>query len=172
MLKSKPTAGKATRRDLWECNVDVLADHYPTISGKDPFDHSSADNALMAHLAFWTGKDAELMDCLFRNSGRMRDKWDEVHDGDGRTYGQVTIEKAVASCKEVYTPQSFGGHSPDQPAQVADAEALVERLAAEEPEKLYSGRPYSLISSRRWHNCGRQIPPTSSWAWRGSPRPG
>ncbi len=64
-------------------------------------DASAADIALCNMLAFWTGKDAVRMDNLFRQSGLMRPKWDEVH---GRaTYGEITIEKAIADCKEVYT---------------------------------------------------------------------
>ena len=59
--------------------------------------------ALCNKLAFWTGKDVELVDSLFRQSGLMRPKWDEKHFSDGRTYGQVVIEKAVSSCGDVYT---------------------------------------------------------------------
>lgn len=63
---------------------------------------SEADLALCNKLAFWTGKDAGQMDALFRQSGLMRPKWDEKHFGDGRTYGQSVIEKAVTDCREVY----------------------------------------------------------------------
>lgn len=74
-------------------------------------DASAADIALCNMLAFWTGKDAVRMDELFRQSGLMREKWDERHGRD--TYGALTIEKALADCKEVYT-----GHRPrPQPAQ-------------------------------------------------------
>ncbi|CAK0746963.1 hypothetical protein CCP3SC1_1680001 [Gammaproteobacteria bacterium] len=68
--------------------------------GKDP---SGADLALCGTLAFWTGKDADRMDRLFRQSGLMRDKWDVKHHADGRTYGQSTIQRAVDGCREVYT---------------------------------------------------------------------
>lgn len=63
---------------------------------------SEADLAFCGKLAFWTGKDAGAMDSLFRQSGLMRSKWDEKHFGDGRTYGQSVIEKAVNGCQEVY----------------------------------------------------------------------
>lgn len=66
--------------------------------------HSEADQALCNHLAFWCQKDAALMDEAFRGSGLMRGKWDEVHDGK-RTYGEMTIEKAIAGCASVYDPQ-------------------------------------------------------------------
>lgn len=64
-------------------------------------DASAADIALCNILAFWTGKDAVQMDELFRQSGLMRSKWDERHGRD--TYGALTIEKAIAECKDVYT---------------------------------------------------------------------
>ena len=65
-------------------------------------DDSSADLALCNHLAFFTGKDADLMDELFRGSGLMRPKWDEMHGA--QTYGQMTIAKAVQDCRAVYDP--------------------------------------------------------------------
>lgn len=65
--------------------------------------HSDADMALCMHLAFWTAKDAGAMDRLFRGSGLMREKWDERHSRDGRTYGQMTIDKAIAQTTETYS---------------------------------------------------------------------
>lgn len=66
-------------------------------------DHSAADQALCNLLAFWTARDAERMDRLFRRSGLFREKWDERR-GD-RTYGQMTIACAIADCTEVYSPR-------------------------------------------------------------------
>ena len=66
-------------------------------------DHSAADQALCNQLAFWTNGDAARIDRLFRQSGLMRPKWDTVHYSDGRTYGQGTIEKTLASLREGYT---------------------------------------------------------------------
>ena len=63
-------------------------------------DASSADLALCDCLAFWTGRNAARIDSLFRQSGLMRHKWDEKRGVT--TYGQRTIAKAIASCKEVY----------------------------------------------------------------------
>ncbi|PGE64174.1 DNA primase [Bacillus wiedmannii] len=60
-------------------------------------DHSSTDMALANHLAFWADKDAVKMDSMFRESALIRDKWDKPHSSDGRTYGQMTIEKAIES---------------------------------------------------------------------------
>ena len=63
---------------------------------------SEADLAFCAKLAFWTGKDAALMDEMFRASGLMRPKWYEKHFSDGRTYGQAVIDKAISGCQEAY----------------------------------------------------------------------
>lgn len=71
--------------------------------------HSAADLALCNVLAFWTGRDAMRMDSLFRQSALYRDKWDSRR-GDS-TYGAITIQKAIDSCDEVYTPGKSAGES-------------------------------------------------------------
>lgn len=63
---------------------------------------SEADLALCNQLAFWTGRNSVQMDRLFRASGLMRAKWDERRGVD--TYGNITINKACASCVECYEP--------------------------------------------------------------------
>lgn len=67
-------------------------------------DASRADLALCVMLAFWTEKDADRMDRLFRRSALFRPKWDERR-GD-RTYGQRTLDEALELCAEVYTPRA------------------------------------------------------------------
>ena len=64
--------------------------------------HSDADMALASILAFWSNGDIEQMDRLFRESGLMRDKWDELR-GDC-TYGEITLNKAVANATAFYCP--------------------------------------------------------------------
>jgi putative DNA primase/helicase len=66
-------------------------------------DESRADLALCSHLAFWTGRRPDQMDRLFRRSRLMRRKWD-ARRGD-RTYGQMTIAKAIAESRQTYTPE-------------------------------------------------------------------
>lgn len=62
---------------------------------------SEADLALCNLLAFWTGKDTEQMDRLFRMSGLYRDKWDRKQSGT--TYGKITITTAVKHSSSVYS---------------------------------------------------------------------
>ncbi|MGQ3330416.1 phage NrS-1 polymerase family protein [Halorubrum sp. FL23] len=56
---------------------------------------SEADLGFASDLAFWCKEDAQLIDKCFRHSSRIRSKWDVVHYSDGRTYGNVTIQKAI-----------------------------------------------------------------------------
>lgn len=75
---------------LWNGNIS----EYPS--------HSEADAALCSLLAFWCGGDKEQMDRLFRQSGLMRDKWDEYRGAD--TYGNMTILKAISNATVFYKP--------------------------------------------------------------------
>lgn len=52
-------------------------------------DHSAADLALLAHLAFYTGGDRSRMDSLFRASGLYREKWER------EDYRERTIQKVL-----------------------------------------------------------------------------
>lgn len=61
-------------------------------------DHSSADMALCNILAFWTGKDADAIDRLFRRSALYREKWERSD------YRIDTIQKAIDSCVDSYNP--------------------------------------------------------------------
>ena len=67
---------------------------------------SEADLAFCNMLAFWTGRDADQMDRIFRSSGLLRPKWDSLRNGV--SYGQGTIAKAIADCAEVYEPAVHG----------------------------------------------------------------
>ena len=75
-------------------------------------DESRADAALCCMLAFYT-KDAAQIDRLFRSSGLMRAKWDRKTSGS--TYGRITIEKAIATTTETYTPKRGRGRPPKSP---------------------------------------------------------
>jgi len=94
-------------------------------------DHSGADMAFCCRLAFWTGRDAERMDRLFRASGLMRDKWDGVHHSDDSTYGGKTISRAIAKTSEVYTPKIYhNGHNGSDKSPIGeDVAALLGDVA-------------------------------------------
>ena len=62
---------------------------------------SEADMAFCSLLAFYT-QDESQIDRLYRGSKLFRDKWDEKHYGNGATYGEHTIRKAIASTVESY----------------------------------------------------------------------
>lgn len=88
-------------------NGDKFSDLYDTPNGWASHyeSHSEADQALCNILAFWSGKDAVTMDRMFRNSVLMRDKWDEGRGA--KTYGQMTIDKAIDGTRDTYKPPKF-----------------------------------------------------------------
>lgn len=81
-------------------------------------DHSRATQALVNDLCYWTNGDYSAIDRLFRQSGlystmkieRGVNKWDKVHV-NGKTYGQATIETALASFTP-YVPRERGDRRP------------------------------------------------------------
>lgn len=91
---------------------------------------SEADLALCNQLAFWTQKNSSQMDRIFRASGLMRKKWDEKRGG--KTYGQITIGKAIANCVDVYEPKKY-----DDDTELAFALFKNGKVGVEEPRKLY-----------------------------------
>lgn len=88
--------GKATFKDLWERNTEVLADAYPDTDRE--YDASSADAALAQHLAFWTGDNCERIERLMRQSALVRPKWDSH-----KSYMQRTITGACARQTTYYS---------------------------------------------------------------------
>lgn len=76
-------------------------------------DWSRGDLALCAHLAFWTGGDAEAIDRLFRASALHRPKWDEMR-GPTQTYGQRTIARALQGMRGCYNPTGFRSQNTSQ----------------------------------------------------------
>lgn len=89
---------------------------------------SEADIALCNQLAFWTGRNAAQMDRIFRTSGLYRKKWDKKRGAD--TYGNKTIEKACASCTDVYEPEKY-----DDDASLAIAFFRNGKTGVQEAEK-------------------------------------
>lgn len=89
--------------------------------------------ALCCLLAFWTGGDPQQMDRLFRESGLMRSKWDEQHYADGSTYGEKTIERAIAGTSEFYEPDC---DSPDAEKGRSGSGIDLETLRSREAERI------------------------------------
>jgi putative DNA primase/helicase len=56
--------------------------------------HSNADFELVLMLLYWTNKDPNQVDRLFRQSGLMREKWDRKIKGN-ETYGERIIKDAI-----------------------------------------------------------------------------
>jgi hypothetical protein len=114
-IKSKSAtslfSGGVTFKDLWECNAEKLGEQYIDDQGVNDFDHSAADQALCQHLAFWTGRNPERMDRLFRMSGLMRDKADRRPE-----YLKTTILKSCGTCSAVHTAiVKHDNSTPQQP---------------------------------------------------------
>lgn len=84
-------------------------------------DHSSADLALCNILAFWTGRDYDAIDRIFRKSRLYRDKW--LRDD----YRNETIRKAIADCTEVYTPYTHT-HTDTDTATATAEQNIFDRL--------------------------------------------
>ncbi len=115
----KPVADRPAPRPTGLADAELLAKASDAVNGTkfsalwsgsttDYPSASEADLALCNLLAFWTGGDAGRMDTLFRASGLMRPKWDERHYGGGQTYGDHTIQAALAQATEFYTPPLVG----------------------------------------------------------------
>lgn len=64
---------------------------------------SEADMAFANDLAFWTNRDFNKMDSMFRNSSLYREKWDRKQNN--ATYGIETLNKAIADCSNAFVPR-------------------------------------------------------------------
>jgi len=64
---------------------------------------SEADMAFANDLAFWTNRDFNKMDNIFRKSSLYRDKYDSKRDQS--TYGADTLNKAISSCNNAFNPE-------------------------------------------------------------------
>jgi len=101
--------------------------------------HSRADSALCAKLAYYTGHDPARIDELFRRSDLMRDKWDAKR-GD-TTYGGITISGVLDIMSDYYewnpptlsipeTPQHEPRGEKECGDQVAGLMARIDQLEA------------------------------------------
>ena len=102
-----PLSDEAVLERALAADKDALFAKLWSGSWQEHYDsQSEADMALCCKLAFWTGRNRDQMDRLFRQSKLHRDKWDERHHANGATYGEETIAKAVDLVKDSFTPAS------------------------------------------------------------------
>ncbi|MGI6441637.1 MAG: phage/plasmid primase, P4 family [Peptoniphilaceae bacterium] len=130
---------------------------------------SEADLALCSILAFWCGRDINQMDRLFQQSGLMRDKWHRVQSGS--TYGQITLEKAIANTKETYSP--MGKNSSASEDFMADKLMDLSKLEPFKNPRYYSNDiGNSNLFADFYKSIARYVPERKKWfvydgkAWR------
>lgn len=164
-------SGKASFADLWAGNTEALAHAFP--SSNHPYDGSSADAALCAHLAWWTGKDCERMARLLRASGLARDK----HDRED--YVQRTVLNACRLSAEVLQDKpaaQLPPPAPPTPAPIAVSSAreakpeLVESVGYLRPDQtaeLFKGCVYVRSLHRVWMPNGELLKPDTFKAFFG-----
>ncbi len=87
-------------------------------------DKSSDDLALCSMIAFYT-QDSMQIDRLFRQSSRMREKWDSKRGNT--TYGQSTIERAINGLTATFSVQPKPSYS--KPIEPTKPNKTVEILA-------------------------------------------
>jgi putative DNA primase/helicase len=121
---------------------------------------SGADLALCSLLRYWTGADAEQMDRLFRQSGLYREKWDEPHSADGRSYGELTIQKVLDAGGSVYTGGASGASSSTEPPDLDEVREFVQALgerAKKDPGAPFEPEALEALATLREHD-------TPGWA--------
>lgn len=111
----------------------------------DRVDHSAVDMGLVGTLLWWCGPDTARIDRIFRQSALMRDKWDEKHSADGRTYGQMTIDHAV----QAHT----GGFYSGRPSSGDPTE--LEELRAEATRRIPNGIQTAIWATAQ--DCGVDV---------------
>ena len=101
---------------------------------------SEADFAFAVLLAFWTNKDKQKMDNIFRNSGLMRTKWDR--EQNGTTYGNITLENAINRCSMTYDPM----YNAEQiTINAVTGEAIIKRVGGDEYELNDTGNAHRFV---------------------------
>lgn len=87
---------------------------------------SEADLALCTMLAFWTGRDADRIDRIFRSSGLYRPKWER------NDYRSATIGNAISGCSDTYSPNPVGvtraSESPESPSGFSGGRGTTDSL--------------------------------------------
>ena len=100
-------------------------------TGED--DHSALDMALVGRLVYWCSGDEVMIDKIFKASPLYRKKWDEKHNTDGRTYGEMTIAKAISNSSNNIHPYDYmsaknGDFEPQLKIKIESKEQLIDCL--------------------------------------------
>lgn len=130
--------GKATFKDLWTRNVEVLADAYPDADRE--YDESSADAALATRLAFWCGGNHTRIERLMRQSALARPKWDSH-----KSYMKRTI---TGACARQTTYYSVGAPIQLQPASVGEGRTGFQLIAGSTLKEFFKGCVYIIQQHR------------------------
>lgn len=143
-LSAKFGNNKANFRDLWENNIDVLAQYYPHTAKS--YDASIADMALAQHLAFWTANNCERMKTLMLQSHLVREKWQRedylnrtILTACSRTQKWATEARIAAEVTQV---QSIIPHSNDQSITVEARNSGYGFMSAEAQLQHFQGCVY------------------------------
>lgn len=103
----------------------IAAGNYPS--------QSEADAAFLLDLAFFTQKDAQMMEEIFCESGMYRpEKWHRKQNGT--YFGNLEIEKAISQCSNVYTPKNTKKNEAEQ--------QLKEAVEIEKQEVILKEKPW------------------------------
>ncbi|HML68267.1 MAG TPA: hypothetical protein PKA81_07695 [Clostridia bacterium] len=106
-LAAVPLSDEAVLEHALAADKDRLFTKLWSGNWQEQYDsQSEADMALSCKLAFWTGKNRDQMDRLFRQSKLYRDKWDERHLASGATYGEETLAKALDLVQDSFATAS------------------------------------------------------------------
>lgn len=100
---------------LFAADADVLGAKWPADRAGEPYNASSADQALANALAFWTGKNCERIERIMRLSALARAKWDDRPD-----WLQTTILKACGFVQQVYVERAARAAVPPPPPLAAE----------------------------------------------------
>jgi len=126
--------------DLMKADEVKLGGKYPAQNDKDPYDRSSADQALASHLAFWTGKNHDRIRNIMFKSALFRGKWIKH-----KNYLVNTISNAVNSCQNVY-----GQHREQVPDEDEDGDGDGDDPLAWTSEYEISEAEVEAISDPEW----------------------
>ena len=152
--------GGAAFRDLYEANVEVLARAYPDGDGARAYDGSSADAALFAHLAFWTGRDCERMLRIARGSALVREKWEREDYLQRTILGACAGGSAVLIDRELELPAGLAVPAVDgylPPTMTTRAGTSF--LGAEGQAQLFEGCVYVVSENMVLGKLGKMLKP-------------